>query len=242
MLITMKHKQKCLQRAKADKVEQQSIMALETGKPFIPQEHDTSYETAFAMLEKHREQLHNITSIDEKVELKKQLVVQYLPFLKSYMKSGAHYQNEVLTELCVWLIDVEDMETALMLAEYAVEQQQISPARYKRDFPSLIAEMICDWSERQYKSELSAHPYLDRIVELVDSEQWLMGNIIIPTKIYKIAALYAERDEDYKTAVELFEKCVEVNPEKHGVKTRLELARKKLTELQAPPTDERADQ
>lgn len=227
MIITMKHKRARLNQHLDNQIEQQAFSAL-SDTPALTVGLDFNYQTAFSMLETHQQQLHALIKVDDKIALKQKIVPQYLSFLNDYLDSGAQYKNDVLTTLTVWLIDIEDLENALKFAELAIEQQQLSPAKYKRDMPSLIAEMICDWAERQYKAKQSAYPYFDRVVALVESEQWIMSNVIIPNKIYKQVALFAERAQDFKTAVEYFEKCIEVNPDKHGVKTKLEFARKKL--------------
>jgi hypothetical protein len=191
-----------------------------------------NYELAMVQLQNHRELLSSLPSVDEKIALKAQLLEQYLPFLIEYRESLAKYPNEVLAEMVIWLIDCDQIHDAMDWADFAINQQQSAPERFKRDLPTIVAEMIHDWAERQYKAKQSAAPYFDTVVDRLDSEQWIVPQVIALTKVFKLAALFAEREDDWATAVKWFEKCVAVNPEKHGVKTKLSAAQAKLVKAQ----------
>ncbi|WP_156820847.1 phage terminase small subunit [Dasania marina] len=187
-----------------------------------------NYDTALAQLEKHRSQLEGLVSVKDKEAFKAQIIGHYMPFLEGYIESEAHYHNEVLTTLAIWAIDVDDLAVGMRLANYAVEQQQPSPRFIRSEFAQFITEQVTDWAQRQFKAGASAAPYFDALIENIETNTWLVEFPIALSKMYKQAALFAEQEGDLATAVAFFEKCIAANPEKHGVKTKYQVA---LTEL-----------
>ncbi|MFC6924286.1 phage terminase small subunit [Microbulbifer taiwanensis] len=179
-------------------------------------------------LEADLQLLSERSDVKEKIELKRRLLPKYLPHVKTYREAGEHYPNELLVYCVIWLLDVEDIEPALELADFAIEQQQHLPERFKRDLPTWVAETVHDWAERQYKANQSASPYFEQVLEAVESERWLVTNVIVRTKLYRLAALYAERNSELESAAQWLEKAQAVNPEKAGVKTWLNKLRAKL--------------
>lgn len=186
------------------------------------------YQVVLAAMENAKKALKDIPSIADKIDLKKKIIPEFLPFIEAYRDSGDRFSNEVLTTLVIWLLDIEDIELALDLADFAIEQHQVLPEQFKRDLPTLVTEAFFDWGETQFKAEQSAEPYLGYVLKRVESKQWPIEQIIVLNKIYKLAGLYAERAKDFACAVKYFQLCVDVNPEKHGVKKRLEFCTKNL--------------
>ncbi|MCO1337036.1 phage terminase small subunit, partial [Microbulbifer sp. OS29] len=90
-----------------------------------------SREVIAASLDRDLELLKKRSSIVEKADLKKQLLTKYLPLIKEYRESSQKYENLVLVYCTIWAMDVEDIELALDLAKFAVEQQQKLPHYFK---------------------------------------------------------------------------------------------------------------
>ena len=173
------------------------------------------------------ERLSEIDEIPEKIDYKKTaLIPKYMDIVKAYRESGERHTNEMLVYLIIWLIDVELIEEAIELADFAIEQGQSMPERFKRDLPTYVAEEICTWAERQHKAGLSASPYLDHVAERLIKNVWPVGQKIVLNKVYKLMGLYAEQNTEWSQAVHWFEHCVACNPEGHGVKTKLATAKK----------------
>ncbi|WP_444894922.1 phage terminase small subunit [Microbulbifer sp. SSSA005] len=226
MSLALRHKKKCLA---ALKNQQASEVVVEiTAAATSPTDKDEYTRNLLEeTLESDLQLLSERKEIAEKIALKRALLPRYLPHAHKYMASGAKYPNLILVQCVIWLIDIEDIEQALTLANYAIEQQQSMPERFKRDLPTYVAEELHDWAEREYKAPRSPFPYFSEVLDAVQSQRWPVASIIVLGKIYKLAGLLYDQEEDFAKAVHWYEKAEQVN-DKAGVKTRLEQARKRL--------------
>ncbi|MBL4755855.1 MAG: hypothetical protein JKY52_19955 [Flavobacteriales bacterium] len=172
----------------------------------------------------------------EKRELKKAFIPQYIEFIKGYIKNGENYLNLVLVTIIIWLLDTEDFESALELAMVAVEQDQPMPERFKRDLATVVAETVFDWANEQYRLKQSAYPYFEQITQILATDAWHVEQIIVHNKIYKLAAMFAERDGDDETALEWYDKCIDVNPERHGIAKKRAKVIERMAETNTPDT------
>lgn len=212
-LITLQHQQRKRAKAEAKKLGQENTAARVSPPAGDAAVIDAALQADLSLLSER-------TDVKEKIALKRQLLPKYLPYVQAYRAAGEHYPNPLLVYCLVWLLDVEDIEAALDLAHFAIEQQQHLPERFNRDLPTFVAETVHDWAERQYKAQQSASPYLDQVLESVYSDRWPIGNIIVRGKLFKLAGLFADRNGDIKAAMNWYERALEAN-EKAGVKTRL---------------------
>ncbi|WHI45029.1 phage terminase small subunit [Microbulbifer sp. VAAF005] len=236
--ITVAHQNKCKAKAAKEKAEQQALEnhAVLFADNIAPQSAPTNVEDSAAShevievsLDRDLELLKERTNIADKVDLKRQLLPKYLPFVKKYRESGEHYKNLVLVYCTLWAMDVEDIELALDLAKFAVEQQQKLPHYFKSDdLQTFVAESLHDWALKQYKNNTTASPYFDEVLELVTNNSWPIINTIVLGKLYKMAGLFAEKAGDQESAFKWYHSAEEANPRKAGVKTRLEALAKKL--------------
>jgi len=236
--IALRHKQKCLEAhatKQAGEVEQetapQTATAVQSSSPVSSAKSKHQQEVALTELQNDLERLSDLEDVADKVALKKnELLPKYLPIVQAYRDSGADYPNELLVRVVIWLIDAEDIETAVELAGFAIAQQQHMPGNFKRDLPTYVVEEITAWSERQYKAKASASPYLDDVAKLVMADFWIVNQPIVLNKLYKLLGLYAECDNQEEQALAWFEKCEEVNPDKSGVKTKIKVLKAKLNQ------------
>lgn len=220
-LITLQHQQRKRAEQEAKQLGRDTAAArVSTAAQVAPLAGDAA--VIDAALQADLQLLSEHTDVKEKVALKRQLLPKYLPYVQAYREAGEHYPNPLLVYCLVWLLDVEDIEAALDLAGFAIEQQQHLPERFNRDLTTFVVETLHDWAERQYKAEQSAEPYLGQVLAAVRDERWIVTQPIVLNKLYKIAGLFAERNGDTDAAVHWFQLCEEVNPGKSGIKTRLQ--------------------
>lgn len=226
MSLALRHKKKCLTAAIQKKNNESHTVNISAtpGQKSQANHHRVVVENELAH---DLELLSERDSIAEKIALKRELVPKYLPRVRAYIEGGANRPNALMVWCVIWLLDIEDIEQALELANFAIKQQQQAPSRFKRDLPTYVAETLHDWAEREYKAQRSPHPYYSEVLEAVDSQRWPVSNIIVLGKLYKLAGLVCDQQEDFAKAVHWYEKATEVN-DKAGVKTRLDVARNKL--------------
>ncbi|WP_366855621.1 phage terminase small subunit [Pseudomonas sp. 21LCFQ010] len=102
----------------------------------------TSYELQLAQLAQDRARLKQIQSQQGKVALKRQLLPAYEPYVSGVLSGGRGSQDDVLTTVMLWLIDVGNYGPALDVAEYVLEHKLVMPDRFARTTGCLIAEEI----------------------------------------------------------------------------------------------------
>lgn len=221
MSLAIEHKRRALAKVHAKK-------AADSGHApaAAPLSHDG--DVVEFSLDRDLERLGALTDVADKVALKKnELLPKYLPIVQEYLDSGAHHTNPLLVRCAIWAMDIDDIETAMRLADAAIKQQQILPVNFKRDLPTFMAESVADWAERQLKKDESGSPYIDDVCERLRSNEWPSANVIARGKVFKIAGLLAEKNQEFETALALFQQAQTEN-DAAGCKTRIEKLKAKL--------------
>ena len=102
----------------------------------------TAYEHQLNQLLQDRLRLKAIQSNEGKAALKRQLLPQYIPYIEGVLEGGKGAQDEVVTTVMLWRIDVGDFTGALDLAGYVLKHQLVMPDRFERTAGCLVAEEI----------------------------------------------------------------------------------------------------
>lgn len=109
----------------------------------------TAYELMLVQLNEDRQRLSDIQSVERKIEAKRQMLPEYEAWVQGALEGGQGVQDDVLTTVMVWRIDVGDLTGALDIAAYAVEHKLALPDRYKRSLGCVVAEEVADYALRQ---------------------------------------------------------------------------------------------
>lgn len=104
----------------------------------------TAYEQQLAQLVDHRRRLKDIQSIERKIELKRQLLPEYLPWIEGVLQGGKGNPDEVFVTGLTWALDVQDWPLAVRMADYALKHKLPLPDRFARTLGTLIAEETAD--------------------------------------------------------------------------------------------------
>ena len=128
----------------AQRHQRRTLAALEAAKaePATTMAGATNYELHLAALTEDRLRLSQVQSNEGKAELKRQLLPQYVPYVEGVLAAGQGAQDEVLTTLMVWRIDVGDFAGALDIADYVLKHKMIMPDRFVRTTGCLVAEEV----------------------------------------------------------------------------------------------------
>ena len=234
MSIALKHKQRCLEQLGKTDTAAVNVAPLRTQQIKGIAGASKGYELAIAKLDQDLVKLKETSDIAQRAQLKRALLPDYLAYLESYKNAGANHPNQVLVHMVIWLLDVEDLANAIELADLAIEQQQLMPDRFKRDLTTFVVESVAEWAERQLKESHSPEPYLGDVISRIGSHQWIVEQIIVGGKIYKIAGLSAEQEGHNQLALGYYKSAMAINS-KAGVKTRIQELEKKL--LSAKPQE-----
>lgn len=88
--------------------------------------------------------LREIQSVERKIELKRELLPEYMPWVEGVLAGDSGVEDDVLTHAMIWLIDIGAFDAAMPLARYVVRHKLTLPERFNRTAPTLIAEEIAD--------------------------------------------------------------------------------------------------
>lgn len=177
-----------------------------------------------ASLDQDLQRLSDIKGLAGRQALKREeLLPKYQDFIQRYMESGLVMPNRVLVQVMVWLFDTEQFEDGLELADFAIEQKQEMPERFKRrDVQTFVADAVIDWAYAEYNAQRSPEPYLSDLLPRVDGEWQLTEQI--PSKYHKLIGMRAMEAEQWDTALWHLERSTELYA-KAGNETRIKKCR-----------------
>lgn len=225
MSLALKHKQRVLEHGPAVTGEVYTPATALAG-PANAQKH---LALMIAALAEDCARLSDLNNMADRQRLKREeLLPKYLDYVQRYRDSGLNHPNPVLMQVLVWLFDTEQFEEGLELADFALQQGQPMPERFRRDIPTFVADTIIEWAEAEQKAKRSPEPYLTRLLPRVDGEWRLYERI--PARYHKLLGIIAMDNEQWAEAITHFERATELYPE-IGVKTRLDEANKALRRL-----------
>lgn len=189
-----------------------------------------------AALDQDLQRLSDLKNLASKQSLKRdELLPKYQGYVQRYCESGLNFPNRVLMQVMVWLFDTEQFEDGLELADFAIEQGQVMPERFKRDIQTFVADAVIEWAFAEYNAERSPEPYLSNMLPLVDGEWELTEQI--PSKYHKLIGMRAMEAGELSTAIKHLERSTELYP-KAGNETRISKCRKALAKQQSAPATE----
>lgn len=102
------------------------------------------YRLMLAALGNDLRQLHNIQSLERKIEAKRGMIDRYRDWLEGALGAESPAQDEIVTTMLVWSIDLAEWPLALNLARHALTHGLALPERYRRTPGTLIAEEVAE--------------------------------------------------------------------------------------------------
>lgn len=104
----------------------------------------SEYQLLLAALGEDLRQLSNIQALERKLTAKAAMLDRYLPWLEGALESENPAQDEIVSTMLVWSIDLADWPLALQLARHVLAHGVQLPERYKRNPATLIAEEVAE--------------------------------------------------------------------------------------------------
>ena len=182
------------------------------------------------------QRIKTATSVDEKAEIKTQLLPNYLGYVQHYRQQGQDTPNDVAVRVMVWLFDTGQVEQALELGLYLVGTgNQVLPSNFNRTPAVFIADAMYDWANDELKAQRTASPYLDELVLTMTDDGWDMPAMVI-SKNLAMLAKHKFREGDFVQCLALCDRAETANPTGAGVKTMKKDAAKALAKKTAATT------
>ncbi|MDY7547281.1 phage terminase small subunit [Glaciimonas sp. CA11.2] len=104
----------------------------------------SAYELMLYKLAEDRRRLKQIQSVKQKIALKAEILPEYQDWIDGVLSAGKGAQDDVLTTLLVWHIDVGDYAQALRIAAYAITHALTLPDQYNRDIPTMLMDEFAE--------------------------------------------------------------------------------------------------
>lgn len=181
------------------------------------------YELMLGKLATDRRRLKSVQSIERKVAIKAEVLPEYSDYVAGVLEGGRGAQDDVLTTVMVWRIDVGDFAGALAIATYCLQHRLTLPDQYERTLATVIAE---EFAEAALIALKATHQF---DVEQLHQVEALTGQHDMPdqvrAKLYKAIGYALEADPakalpQLRRALELYDRI--------GVKKDIERLEKAL--------------
>lgn len=104
----------------------------------------SEYRLLLVALGEDLRQLHNIQSIERKIEAKRGMIDRYRDWLDGALSAENPAEDEIVTTMLVWSIDIAEWPLALDLARHALAYGLPLPERYRRSPGTMIAEEFAE--------------------------------------------------------------------------------------------------
>lgn len=171
-----------------------------------------------ASLEVDLSALGTINSLERrKAKKHAELIPRYRDYVDSRMKSGEK-AGAVHIQLMIWVMDTDDFEYGLILADYALKHGGRMPERFNRDIPNFVLGQFADWA-RETQKHLSAMPWVETFYDWMELHpEW---DLVDKIKALMLAAMAHELESsDPPRAAKLYQDGLALDGTL-GVKRRL---------------------
>ena len=190
----------------------------------------SAYQRLLKNLHDDKVLLKSVSSIADKVHIKKQALPAYQEWIDGITAAGTVQTDDRITAtVIVWMIDCGLLDEAMPLADVLIHSGLESADEYSRSMPEIIVEQMADQIESG--SEISAENLKTLIEWATAKKEDGLHEInladVIRAKLLKAAGEKAEVADDNETALNLYRQAVGYN-DKAGVKKRIEALEKQL--------------
>ena len=190
----------------------------------------SAYQRLLKNLHDDKVLLKSVSSIADKVHIKKQALPAYQEWIDGITAAGTvQADDRIAATVIVWMIDCGLLDEAMPLADVLIHSGLESADEYSRSMPEIIVEQMADQIESG--SEISEENLKTLIEWATAKKEDGLHEInladVIRAKLLKAAGEKAEAADDNETALNLYRQAVGYN-DKAGVKKRIEALEKQL--------------
>ncbi len=197
---------------------------------------NSAYRLLQLKLREDKQLLKSKQSIQAKIELKRELVGHYDEWINASLASGKGDQDNLLTTLMLWHIDIGSFERALDIAEYAMKHDLKMPDAHQRTLATVVAEEIADTA----KKLAASGEITDEQIAQVLRASTITAEEDMPDQVRaKLSRQVGELTEAVNPvfALDNFQNALKFD-ENSGVKGSIKRLEKQLKDAELKPKDE----
>ena len=190
-------------------------------------EGSTEYELMLAKLYEDRRRLSAIQSLERKVEVKRELLPDYNAWIAGVLSGGTGAQDNVLTTIMVWHVDVGNYEQALTIGAYVLRHGLTLPDQYERTPATVLVDEIAAAAlAAQADGTLFSLDVLQNLDELTAAQD-------MPdqarAKLHRALGNACRAENDLAAAAQHYERALQLHP-RVGCKRDLTEVQKQLAQ------------
>jgi hypothetical protein len=205
---------------------QRKLAALQgAANPVLDARAANQYELMLMQLAEHRRRLKQIQSIERKIELKRQLLPEYVAYVQGVLEADSGRQDDVLMTVLVWRIDTGDIEGALSIAAYAIRHDLQTPDRYERSTACLIAEEVADTALKLMDGDTPIPPELITLTLELTTDKDMFDQV--RAKLLKAQGLCLLKAGQQVAAMDPLKRALELD-DRCGVKKLIEVTEREI--------------
>ncbi|MCC4290423.1 phage terminase small subunit [Vreelandella aquamarina] len=192
------------------------------------QQQGEQYELHAHALYEARRTLKKIKSTQAKIEEKRKMLPDFMPYVDGVLSEGKGAKDDVLMTLMIWCIDVGDFEKALEIGAYAMKHGIDTPDQFDRDTVSILAEEIAEGVRASLEKEGAD---ADALANVMARTVAVVGDHDmhdqIKAKLHKSYGYALRAAEDPEGALEQLKQALSLN-ERIGVKQDIQQLERQL--------------
>lgn len=104
----------------------------------------SAYELMLSKLTQDRARLKQIQSVEQKIEIKRQLVPEYADYIDGVLKGDSGAEDQVVSRLMVWSTDIGDVDGAMAIGSYLIKHGIGTADSFKRSTGCLLVEELSE--------------------------------------------------------------------------------------------------
>lgn len=194
-----------------------------------------AYRMLQLKLREDKQALKSKQSIQAKIELKRELVGHYDEWINATLSAGKGDQDNLLTTLMLWHIDIGNFGRALDIAEYAMKHDLKMPDAHQRTLATVVAEEIAETAKKLKTSD----EITDEQIAQVLRASTMTAHADMPDQVYaKLARQVGELTEAStpEFALEQYQIALKFD-ENSGVKGSIKRLEKQLKDTELKPKE-----
>ncbi|MGQ7242833.1 phage terminase small subunit [Salinicola sp. V024] len=180
--------------------------------------HGEAFELMQAQLFEDYRRLKSIQSVERKIEVKREILPNYVEYVDGVLEAGQGAQDEVLMRVMLWRIDIGDIEGALSIARYAIQHDLDPGEQFQRSTAAILVEESADQALALAEDDDSLLDALREIDTLTDGADM---HDQIRAKLHKALGNSHRAHGDVPEAIAEYQRAYELN-DRIGVKRDIE--------------------
>lgn len=150
----------------------------------------TAHEQILHRMRMDMAALKRIQGEQAKAALKRQMLPNYEGWIEGTLEGDSGRQDEVITRLMIWAIDVRDYPLAVRIGRYVIAHNLAMPDRFNRTAATALVDEICDPILVQVKADdtTDVTPYLTVLDDVADFTASSDMPDVVRAKLHKARA------------------------------------------------------